>query len=89
ATRQLIGIARPDFAPTYADALAQLGTEAALVVSGDEGLDELSGAGASVAIGIGAISFPTRVVPEDAGLPRHPIAAVRGGDAAYNAAALR
>ncbi|MFX8323978.1 hypothetical protein ABTL43_19295, partial [Acinetobacter baumannii] len=61
ATRQLIGIARPDFAPTYADALAQLGTEAALVVSGDEGLDELSGAGASVAIGIGAISFPTRV----------------------------
>ena len=28
-------------------------------------------------------------MPEDAGLPRHPIAAVRGGDAAYNAAALR
>ncbi|PMX74189.1 anthranilate phosphoribosyltransferase, partial [Pseudomonas sp. GW456-12-1-14-LB2] len=44
-TRQLIGIARPDYAATYAAALEQLGTEAALVVSGEEGLDELSSAG--------------------------------------------
>jgi anthranilate phosphoribosyltransferase len=29
------------------------------------------------------------VTPEDAGLPRHPIGAIRGGDAAHNAAALR
>ncbi|MES2700590.1 MAG: anthranilate phosphoribosyltransferase, partial [Pseudomonadota bacterium] len=26
--------------------------------------------------------------PEDAGLPRHPLAAIRGGEADYNAAAL-
>jgi len=88
-TRQLIGIARPDYAPIYADALEQLGSEAALVVSGEEGLDELSGAGASVVHDIGAVSLPARVTPEDAGLPRHPIEAIRGGDPAHNAVALR
>lgn len=88
-SRQLIGIARPDYAPVYADALAQLGTEAAIVVSGEEGLDELSGAGPSVVESIGAIALPARISPDDAGLPRHPIAALRGGDPAYNAAALR
>ena len=88
-TRQLIGIARPDYAPVYAAALEQLGTEAALVVSGEEGLDEVSGAGPTVAIGIGQLSIAPRLTPEDAGLPRHPIAAIHGGDPAYNAAALR
>lgn len=88
-SRQLIGIARPDYVPIYAGALAMLGTEAALVVSGEEGLDELSGAGPSVVAAIGDVGVPLRIAPEDAGLPRHPIAALRGGDPAYNAAALR
>ncbi|SEN20910.1 anthranilate phosphoribosyltransferase [Sphingomonas gellani] len=88
-TRQLIGIARPDYAPVYAAALEQLGTEAALVVSGDEGLDELSGAGDSVAVSVGSVQLPSRVSPGDAGLSRHPIHAIRGGDPAHNAAALR
>jgi anthranilate phosphoribosyltransferase len=88
-SRQLIGIARPDYARPYADALAQLGTEAALVVAGEEGLDELSGAGPSVAVGVGAVALPATITPADAGLPSHPVAAIRGGDAAHNAAALR
>ncbi len=88
-TRQLIGIARPDYAPVYADALGQLGTEAGLIVSGEEGLDELSGAGPSIAVSIGAVDLPDHIAPEDAGLPRHPIAALHGGDPYYNAAALR
>ena len=88
-TRQLIGIARPDYATTYAAALEQLGTEAALVVSGEEGLDELSSAGPSVAIGVGQVTLPANITPEDAGLPRHPLSAIRGGDPAHNAAALR
>lgn len=88
-TRQLIGIARPDYAAVYAEALAQLGTEAALVVSGEEGLDEVSGAGPTIAISVGEITLPECIVPEDAGLPRHPIVAIHGGDAVYNAAALR
>ncbi|MEG8022284.1 anthranilate phosphoribosyltransferase [Sphingomonas aerolata] len=88
-TRQLIGIARPDYVPLYADALAQLGTQAALVVSGEEGLDELSGAGPSVVASIGDVLLPARITPDDAALPRHAIAAIRGGDAAHNADALR
>ena len=88
-TRQLIGIARPDYAPLYGEALAQLGTEAAFVVSGEEGLDELSGAGPSIVVSIGSAELPRQVTPDDAALPRHPLAAIRGGDPAYNAAALR
>ena len=87
--RQLIGIARPDYAPVYAAALAELGTEAALVVSGEEGLDELSGAGPSLVEAVGAVDLPLRVTPEDAGLARHPLTAIRGGDPAHNALALR
>lgn len=88
-TRQLIGIARPDYAPVYATALSQLGTEAALVVSGEEGLDEVSGAGPTIAVTVGCLDLPAHIAPEDAGLPRHPILAIHGGDPAYNAAALR
>ncbi len=88
-SRQLIGIARPDYAGLYAEALEQLGTGRAAVISGEEGLDELSTAGPSLAVNVGSADLPRRIVPEDAGLPRHPLAAIRGGDPAYNAAALR
>lgn len=88
-TRQLLGIARPDYATVYAEALVALGTKAALVVSGEEGLDELSTAGPSVVLSVGCIDLPDQLTPEDAGLPRHPLAAIRGGDPAYNALALR
>lgn len=88
-TRQLIGIARPDYAPIYAEALTQLGTEAAAVIAGNEGLDELSTEGASIAVNVGSASLPATITPEDAGLPRHPLSAIRGGDPAENAFALR
>ena len=88
-TRQLIGIARPDYVTLYADALEQLGTEAALVVSGEEGLDEISGAGPSIVASVGSVALPARITPEDAGLTRHAITDIRGGDAAHNADALR
>ena len=87
--RQLIGIARPDYVPIYAEALAELGTEAALVVSGAEGLDEISTAGETVAVSVGSVALADTIVPEDAGLPRHPLSAIRGGDAETNALALR
>lgn len=86
--RQLIGIARPDYAPIYAEALQQLGVDSAAIVSGEEGLDELSTERASVVVSIGSSGLPARIVPEDAGLPRHPLAAIRGGDPEYNALAL-
>ncbi|KQN71999.1 anthranilate phosphoribosyltransferase [Sphingomonas sp. Leaf62] len=87
-TRQLIGIARPDYAVVYAEAMELLGAETALIVSGEEGLDEISGAGPTIVVPVG-MAMADRIVPEDAGLPRHPISAIRGGDAAHNAAALR
>ncbi|MEH3123845.1 MAG: anthranilate phosphoribosyltransferase [Sphingomonas phyllosphaerae] len=88
-TRQLIGIARPDYAPIFAEALDQLGSDAAAVVAGEEGLDEISGAGPTRVVTVGAVPLPARIVPEDAGVARHPTIAIRGGDPAYNAAALR
>ena len=88
-TRQLLGIARPDYAPVFAEALQALGAEAALVVSGEEGLDELSTAGPSLVVAVGDVDLPDHLAPEDAGLPRHPISAIRGGDPAFNALALR
>ncbi len=89
-TRQLIGVARPDFLPVYAEAIAELGTDSTMLVSGDEPLDELSIAGPSTIVRIGACGNGTsRVTATDAGLPTHPLAALKGGDAAFNAAALR
>jgi anthranilate phosphoribosyltransferase len=88
--RQLIGIARPDFMPVYAEALRLLGSEAAMLVAGDEPLDELSIAGPSTVVEIGACGDATRrITPADAGLHAHPLTALRGDDPAYNAAALR
>lgn len=85
--RQLIGVARPDFMPVYAGALALLGYDDAMLVAGDEPLDELSISGGSSVIRLG--QSPQRVTPEEAGLARHTADALRGGDAHYNAAALR
>lgn len=89
-TRQLIGIARPAYVPVYAEALHRLGTEHSRVISGDEGIDELSLAGGNeVAVVTPAGVVMQRSVAADAGLPSHPIAAIRGGDAVHNAKALR
>lgn len=88
--RQLIGIARPAYVPIYAEALARLGTEHSLVVCGDEGLDELSLAGGNEVAEVRGVEVSMRrVTPQDAGLPTAPVDAIRGGDAAYNAEALR
>lgn len=88
--RQLAGIARPAYVPIYAEALARLGTDHSLVVSGDEGLDELSLAGGNEVAEIKGNSLRmTRVDPAEAGLPHSPIEAIRGGDPAHNAAELR
>lgn len=85
--RQLIGVARPDFMPVYAGALELLGYDDVMLVAGDEPLDELSISGPSSFIRLGRAA--ERISPEDAGLPSHPGEALKGGDAHYNAEALR
>ncbi|WP_417621570.1 anthranilate phosphoribosyltransferase [Parasphingorhabdus sp.] len=88
--RQLIGVASPDLVETYAEAALQLGYDKAMIVSGEEGLDELSISGPSrvAIIRDGSVTI-SRITPEDAGLTRHPADAIKGGDAEYNAAALK
>lgn len=85
--RQLIGVARPDFMPVYSDALALLGYDDAMLVAGDEPLDELSVSMDSSYIRLG--QGAQRITPETVGLTRHATEALKGGDATFNAAALR
>lgn len=88
-TRQLVGVANPVYVPIYRDAMALVGTGSAIVVGGEEGLDELSIDGASVVAALNCADVSDRVTPADAGLASHSLEELRGGDAAYNAAALR
>jgi anthranilate phosphoribosyltransferase len=89
-TRQLVGIARPAYVPVYAEALHRLGTEHSRVISGDEGLDELSLAGGNEVAVVGPEGVVMqRSTAADAGLPTRPLEELRGGDAQFNAKALR
>ena len=88
-TRQLIGVSHPSLIALYRDAMQLLGSETALIVSGAEGLDELSIAGPSYLAAIGLPNCPAELIPGDAGLMPHSLEDLRGGDAAFNAAALR
>ena len=87
-TRQLVGVAHPRLIALYRDAMQLLGTEAALIVSGEEGLDELSIAGPSHIAAIGLEQFAGEFAPLDAGLMPCAAEDLRGGDATFNAAAL-
>ncbi|MEX2519490.1 MAG: anthranilate phosphoribosyltransferase [Paracoccaceae bacterium] len=88
--RQLTGAFSPALIRPMAEVLSALGSERAWLVHGGDGTDELS------------IALPSRVVrlndgvfeedeiaPEDAGLKRHPFAAIVGGSAKENALAMR
>ena len=87
--RQLIGVANKAVFDHFRQVpWSQLGMERVMVVCGAEGLDELSIAGPSHVFTFG-FDLPATITPEDAGLPRHPLDALKGGDAAFNAAALR
>jgi anthranilate phosphoribosyltransferase len=90
ARRQLIGVFDPHLARTMAEVLRRLGSTHCLVVHGADGLDEISLSGPTHACELkkGEI-VDHRFGPEAFGLPRQPLDAVRGGDAAQNAAAIR
>ena len=86
--RQLTGVFSPDWTRPMAETLAALGHQAAWIVHG-MGLDELTVAGQNHVTALHGGSIASFVVePEDAGLLRAPIEAIRGGDAMFNAAAL-
>jgi anthranilate phosphoribosyltransferase len=90
AERQLLGVSDRRYQETIAEALVGLGCERALVVSSEDGIDEI------------ALSADTRVVevadgrteewfvrPEELGLDRAPVDALAGGSPEENAAVTR
>jgi anthranilate phosphoribosyltransferase len=86
--RQLTGVFSPDWTRPMAETLAALGHDAAWVVHGC-GIDELTVAGENQVTALKDGSIRTfSVTPDDAGLPTTPIAAIKGGDPAFNAEAL-
>jgi anthranilate phosphoribosyltransferase len=88
--RQMVGVFSKQWVQPLAQVLKNLGAEAVWVVHGSDGLDEitLSGPTSVAALENGSIrSF--EVTPEQAGLPRAGIGALKGGDADANAVALR
>ncbi len=86
--RQLAGVFAPEWARPMAETLGRLGSERAWIVHG-KGLDELTVAGESQVSELrGGTVHNFTIGPEDAGLRRAPIEAIRGGDPARNAAAL-
>ena len=90
ASAQVVGVYSVDLLDKLAEALSLLGLRRALVVHGNDGLDEIT------------ISTTTRiaelrdgkvrtyeVTPEEFGLRRAPLSTIAGGDAASNAVIVR
>jgi anthranilate phosphoribosyltransferase len=88
--RQLTGAFSRAMIRPMADTLAALGSDAAWLVHGEDGTDELSIAGRThvAALKHGQVE-EFEVHPEDAGLPVHPFEAILGGTPAENGAAFR
>jgi anthranilate phosphoribosyltransferase len=88
--RSLIGLADPSMAERMLRVLASHGTVRALIVHGDDGLDELTTTAASSVSELrdGEVTSWT-IDPADLGFSPAKPEALRGGDAAQNAAAAR
>lgn len=90
AAHQLLGVYDGALVRVLGETLAQLGVERALVVHGEDGLDEISPCGPSRGAWVehGKVSELT-LHPSDAGLPLVAPESLRGGDATKNAGLLR
>src|SRR3954463_7922130 len=90
ARRQLIGVSDPSMLERIAGALVRLGVDRALVVSSEDGLDEMSTSGATRVVEVeGDEVRAYTVAPGDVGLPLSPPNAVAGGTPEQNAATTR
>ena len=87
--RQLLGVFAERWIEPIAHVLAELGAEHAWVVHGSDGMDELTITSAShvVEVANGTVRR-FEIAPEELGLARASLDAVKGGDAAHNANAL-
>jgi anthranilate phosphoribosyltransferase len=90
AMRQLIGVSDPGYLDTMAGALALLGTDHALLVSSEDGLDELSISAPTTVVEVtGTEQRRYSVTPEEMGLTRAPFGTVPGGTPEQNADTAR
>ena len=88
--RLLVGVFDRAWIEPLAEVLGNLGAERAWVVHGADGMDELSTTGPShVAEFDGGAVRTFEITPEEAGLARVGLDDLKGGDAAFNAAAIR
>lgn len=89
ATRQLVGVPRPEFTELIARALLLLGSERAWVVHGADGIDEMSTTGYTKISECAHGEVKTFYLhPTDVGLPKSAAGSLVGGDAAANAQAI-
>jgi anthranilate phosphoribosyltransferase len=94
ARRQLVGISDATFQATVAGALARLGVDRALVVAGEDGLDEISTAAPTKVIEVNGEEMRSYTLwPEDVGVDLATVAAFdrdcAGGTPEHNAAIAR
>jgi anthranilate phosphoribosyltransferase len=94
ARRQLIGVSDAAFLETMAGALAKLGVDRALVVAGEDGLDEVSAGAATKVVEVNGEEIRRYVlVPHEVGIEAVPDSASAqgpdGGTPAQNAAVTR
>lgn len=90
AGHQLLGVGDAAAAPKLAQVLSRIGSGRCLVVHGDDGLDEVSLSGPTQVYDVeNGMVRHYQIVPEDAGLPRAPLSALKTGTATENAATMR
>jgi anthranilate phosphoribosyltransferase len=92
AAYQVLGVPEAGLVRKMGEALLHLGCKHALIVYGEDGMDEVSLSAPTLiceVLGDKGDLREYRVTPEDVGLTRQNRDAVRGGDAAFNAGLLR
>ena len=90
--RQVLGVADPTLLRLMGEVLLRLGCERALVVHGEDAMDEISLSAPTRVCEVNGVSgalVEYTISPQEVGLSVRPREEVRGGDAAQNAALLR
>ncbi len=88
--RQLVGVFDRRWLRPVAEALGQVGLERALVVHGQDGMDEITTTTKTWAASLenGKVS-EIEIAPEEVGVKRATLAELKGGDPAHNAEAIK
>src|SRR5476649_1385015 len=88
--RELVGVFDRRWMKPIAEALGQLGLERALVVHGQDGMDEITTTTKTWAASLenGKVT-EIEIAPEEAGVKRTTLAELKGGDALHNAEAIK